>query len=118
MELRTRKRVLWNVLIADIAVAFVAFVLWLFFQVSGSVSNVPDESWAKIENMPYKEAVEYIVAHSTETSGLGFLWGTLSWWSIVLYAKSFVWFILFAGVVSLVTMWRVGVASPVPPVTA
>ncbi len=103
------RKVLLNILLISIVITFFYSILSIIiFGHGSSIEGMTPEDWAKIETMPYGEAIRYMQAHSTKLNGFQMLLHYFSSWGLFfMYLKNLFWSSMLIFTTVLITTLRV-----------
>lgn len=103
------RKIFLNILLISIFVTLgVSILSTIIFSFGMSFEDMKPEDWAKLDNMTYREAMNYRKAHSTKLSGFDILKRTFSSPQMIFsYLKRLFWFFIPIFVTALITAFRV-----------
>lgn len=104
----TRKIFLNILLISILITLVVSIVLTIIFSFGWNAEDMKPEDWAKLDNMSYREAMNYMKAHSIKLSGFDILKRTLSSPQMIFsHLKVCFGFFIIIFITALITALRV-----------
>lgn len=103
------RKIFLNILLISILVTLgVSILSTLIFSFGKSFEDMKSEDWAKLDEMSYREAMDYMSAHSTRLSGFDILKRTFfSQQEFFSYLKLLFRFFIVIFITALITAFRV-----------
>lgn len=104
----TRKIFLSILLISILVTLVVSILSTIIFSFGGSYKDMTHEDWAKLDSMNYREARNYLKAHSIELSGFDILKGYFSSpQKFSIFIKHLFWTFIVIFITAFITAFRV-----------